>query len=60
MALSDAETTAAHERLRERYGTLTPSGLLENVRSVEAIGGDRLDALTVIQQMRADLDYAEY
>ncbi|GAB2521124.1 hypothetical protein [Nocardiopsis aegyptia] len=36
------------------------SALLEIARGAETTGAERLDALTVIQQMRADLDHAEY
>nr|WP_192962906.1 hypothetical protein [Nocardiopsis sp. 90127] len=52
--------TAAENRLQKRHGRLTPVGLLDLARSADTPPEERLDVLTVIQMMRADLDMAEY
>ncbi|MCY9787934.1 hypothetical protein KIK06_29070 [Nocardiopsis sp. EMB25] len=52
--------SAAHDRLTARHGRITTATLMEIGRDPEATEQDRLNALTVIERMRADLNSAEY
>ncbi|MFI6579373.1 hypothetical protein ACIBFB_26620 [Nocardiopsis sp. NPDC050513] len=58
--LPESEMSAAHDRLAARHGPVTTTTLLQIGRDPDSTEQDRLDALTVIERMRADLNSAEY
>lgn len=62
MALTREQMEAAYGRLRESTGNaaLRPIDLLGLARDEQTPLSDRIDALTVVQHMRADLERAEH